>query len=238
MPRRTVVTTKFLTDDRRRTPPTVAPLRHVVFFAWLGRNRTLAVDYLQLWARERPTPHLHVVVSGSADDNLWLQRQAREWHVVWESWLHYTANEFEFRGICRVWELARSLPADQWVGYFHNRGASHGPELTRANRALATSMLQTWCSVPDVLVQRPATQTIGLCHAPAGFAWFNMWWARAGYLVTLPEPTLQVRHYYEMWLSLSAQRHIEQCFSLASRSWGASVSSEGAMSLWEKNGIR
>ena len=37
--------------------------------------------------------------------------------------------------------------------------------------------------------------------APAGWIWFNFWWARASYLKKLVEPVRSTRrHYYEDWL--------------------------------------
>ena len=58
-----------------------------------------------------------------------------------------------------------------------------------------------WRQVIKAFQGNETVDRIGMFSSPAGWMWFNFWWARASYLQTVVEPVRTTRrHYYESWL--------------------------------------
>lgn len=183
---------------------------HLVFFAWLNPQRhkpRLAQQYLRALAAF-PWPanvHLHVVLTGDAGQRhtlvTWLFTGA-PWRPA--SVEQHEGNEFEYRGIRKVHDLARALPPEAWVGYCHNRGESHGANLTPFDQRLLRIVFGDWTQLQRAQqTECPDADAMAAVYAGDQFPWFNFWWARAGYLreVEVPQPQPVWRHYYEEWLA-------------------------------------
>jgi hypothetical protein len=115
----------------------------------------------------------------------------------------------ELRRCCR--ELYSD---DEPILYTHTKGAWNTTMMAAAWRqAMDTQLIEQW---PLRLEQLQQVDAIGLHwltqeenpSAPISSPFFggNFWWANAGYLATLPEPSTESRHHAEGWLGLNNPR--------------------------------
>lgn len=128
-------------------------------------------------------------------------------------------NQFEYRGIHLVWELAK-INSDHIYLYFHSKGISHNvPKRTIHERQIFKGVIEPWKRVLDIFNENPHINKVGLSSSKEGFIWFNFWWARGTYLMQCEEPIItERRHYYEDWLHRKIKdtplSTTEECFSL------------------------
>lgn len=127
-------------------------------------------------------------------------------------------NSHEFRGLDRVWRLAREHPSSTaMIGYFHSKGISSTRYSHQNNRdplgaKLFDRVIRPWKEVEIVLNTMPHINKIGAAFSAAGFMWFNFWWARGSYLSHVEKPILtDRRHYYEDWLGRKVRERKEEC---------------------------
>ena len=67
--------------------------------------------------------------------------------------------------------------------------------------ALHRTVIAPWKRVTDIFATHPEIDKVGSTASPAGWIWWNYWWARASYLVQVEKPIkTERRHYYEDWL--------------------------------------
>lgn len=173
--------------------------KHVVFFAWVDRNRALSHAYLKLYYTLN-IPHcgLHIVLVGNEDNRTYFKSFPR---LRYESLSEFTENQFEYHGIHKVWELAHQVPPGDLLAYFHNKGVTHGPVINPACSNLFFGVLGQWREVERIHREEPELAVWSFVNA-ARFPWFNFWWATAAVVCTLEEPKLNVpRHYYESYMS-------------------------------------
>jgi hypothetical protein len=127
-----------------------------------------------------------------------------------------TKNEFEYRGIKLVHDLARQDPNRNYI-YFHSKGMSHNHGLfTRSleDITLLTRTFSNWRKHIQFLGSG-GIEKIGLfpgvgddnifgrLGGEGGWIWYNFWYATGKYLSNCPEPEITTnRHYYEYWLGL------------------------------------
>lgn len=115
-------------------------------------------------------------------------------------------NRFEFPAISRVWELAHNNENYNYISYLHTKGMSYAKtQRNRAEKYLTNLTFSNWRTIITLFEEQPMIQKVGLFPAEGGWVWYNFWWARAGYVRTLPQPeVVQNRYYYEAWLGSSS----------------------------------
>jgi hypothetical protein len=119
----------------------------------------------------------------------------------------YYENEFEYRGVLKVWELGRiyNTPNDIFL-YFHSKGVTHNPcyEYNRFDNYNA--LLYNFDKTKEVFTIFPEIDKVGFHSGGIGWMWFNFWYARGSYIFQVERPIkTERRHYYEDWLSRKVQ---------------------------------
>jgi hypothetical protein len=124
----------------------------------------------------------------------------------------HSGGQTEYPGIRRVWDVAWEEPfADPQTNdnhvilYFHAKGMFNAPKPRQArshqNSALTKVVVEPWQDIVSLFARNPSLNKAGFAAAPAGWVWYNFWWARASYIRRLVRPILtKRRHYYEDWL--------------------------------------
>ena len=114
----------------------------------------------------------------------------------------YFENEFEYRGILKVWELAQfsNTRTDIFL-YFHSKGVTHHQSYDQNRNDNYNALLKDVEMVEEVFSIFPDIDKIGYMSGGLGWIWLNFWYARGSYLVQVEKPIkTQRRHYYEHWL--------------------------------------
>jgi hypothetical protein len=130
---------------------------------------------------------------------------------VWK----YGTNRYEYPGIRRTWDVARSIhandPSNHLILYFHGKGMVHGPDHDPGrdrslwNKELTDNVVLRWRDVVRAFDEQPDIQKAGYTVSEDGFPWFNFWWARASHVQSLVRPVVtEDRYYYESWISCVA----------------------------------
>jgi hypothetical protein len=136
---------------------------------------------------------------------------------------HNAENKFEYPAISHVWNLASNRAEEyKYIGYLHTKGMSYAQgRRDKLEKVLTHFTFAPWSKTFRVFETYPRINKIGLFPAgvsgkPAGFIWFNFWWARSDYIRTLPKPAEDPnRYYYERWLGLGPQsRDAPDCHSI------------------------
>lgn len=132
-------------------------------------------------------------------------------------------NQFEYRGIHLVWELATFHPEDIYL-YFHSKGMSYNGGRTHDEQQIFQEVICPWKKVINIFNSMNHINKIGLTASQEGWLWFNFWWARGTYLAECEEPIISAnRYYYEDWLHRKLPNTIpssyRECYSLADDSF-------------------
>jgi len=114
---------------------------------------------------------------------------------------HYE-NEFEYRGILKVWELGRIHNASNDIFlYFHSKGITHNPRYEHNRFDNYNAVLRNFDKAKEAFTIFPEIDKIGFLSGGIGWIWFNFWYARGSYIFQVEKPIkTKRRHYYEDWL--------------------------------------
>jgi len=124
----------------------------------------------------------------------------------------FAENTFEYRGIQKAWDLAKSIPEvdrlHHVVLYFHSKGMvfkydNDTETRTRLNLRLTNTIIKPWKLVVRRFAFDPKMNRAGYAVSGRGWIWFNFWYARASYLSRLVKPILKRddRFYFEQHLA-------------------------------------
>eukprot|EP01105_Mastigella_eilhardi_P000980 TRINITY_DN1123_c0_g1_i15.p2 TRINITY_DN1123_c0_g1~~TRINITY_DN1123_c0_g1_i15.p2 ORF type:complete len:307 (+),score=94.62 TRINITY_DN1123_c0_g1_i15:260-1180(+) len=126
----------------------------------------------------------------------------------------HPGNHYEYPGIRRAFDLAaegelRGESEDEQrrhlVLYHHGKGMfSTKGDQTKGGALLTVTpvVVEGWRGIVQRFANDSAMNKAGYITSPAGFHWYNFWWARASYLRLLEPPQVhdEDRFYYERWL--------------------------------------
>jgi hypothetical protein len=127
---------------------------------------------------------------------------------------HYD-NEFEYRGILKVWELGQvHKNQNDIILYFHSKGLTHHKDYANNKNDNYNVILKDINKIKEIFTIFPLIDKIGYCSGGIGWIWYNFWFARGSYINTLEKPinTLR-RHYYEDWLARKVDPGKQFCAS-------------------------
>lgn len=138
-------------------------------------------------------------------------------------------NEWEYRGIHKVWELVQKEPnnSETIFLYFHSKGMTEMKNnRNKHEKILFEKVIDNWKKNIYLFEKVSTINKIGYGASESGFIWFNFWWARASYLKNCVEPVkTNDRFYYERWLALNTNgSNIIECFSTLHNTTGITYS--------------
>lgn len=162
--------------------------------------------YHQLKQIRHMTPHIYVVATVPAGK----EDVFRTWTLRYFPNVEmecYTENEFEYRGIHKVWELSqRYRQRDDLLLYFHSKGITRNASYASNASDNYNLVLREFDKVKEVFTIFPSVDKVGYAASKCGGMWYNFWYARGSYLQSLDEPIqTTLRHYYEYWLARRAE---------------------------------
>jgi hypothetical protein len=125
---------------------------------------------------------------------------------------HYE-NEFEYRGILKVWELGRVHNSkNDIILYFHSKGVTHHPRYEYNKYDEYNVILKDFDKIKEIFTIFPDIDKIGFHSGGIGWIWFNFWFARGSYIFQVEKPIkTESRHYYEDWLGRKVKPGDEYC---------------------------
>lgn len=167
----------------------------------------------------RFTGHITVGLAGPAQDRAiartYLAARFADLHgspVDWAEW----DTGFEQTTLTALHQWAQASPGDAIVLYAHTKGAYNQTDWNAAwRRSMTLYVAGGWQECAGILAD--GYDTAG-CHwltpeqypdaenVPSPFYGGNFWWARAGYIATLPPPAGAARHDAELWIGLGSPR--------------------------------
>jgi hypothetical protein len=115
----------------------------------------------------------------------------------------YYENEFEYRGILKVYELGQIYdnPNDILL-YFHSKGVTHHKSYESNMNDNYNIIFKNIDLIKEVFTLFPKIDKIGYSCGGIGWIWYNFWYVRGSYVKKLEIPIKTTRrHYYEDYLS-------------------------------------
>lgn len=150
---------------------------------------------------------LHIVLSTPNDYNykgfhttlskLFHKKHKVQFHIQHE-------NCHEYPGIKLSHNLALQDPSRfHYILYFHSKSMTRfRGKRESIEKSLHSTVIVPWKEVLDIFKTRPTIDKIGSTYSSFGWVWWNYWWVRASYLVSVESPLKTLRrHYYEDWLA-------------------------------------
>ena len=124
----------------------------------------------------------------------------------------FQENVFEYPGIKTVWEAAQESDPDTIILYFHSKGMTSGEH--DARRKLFTWTIENHYYYAKAFENDPRLDIGCLMPHVEGFAYFNFFWVRAGYVKAhCPKPEISAdRYVWETWLK-PIDAHVPKVFS-------------------------
>lgn len=131
----------------------------------------------------------------------------------------FDENKFEFWGIHRLWEVAKTGKHDYLI-YFHTKGMSYrsGPIMSALGaRSIREILLTYFCfsnykKKIDIFQNIPSVSKIAFlnCRDEDGsrcFSWFNFFWIRSDFVSQQLEEPIENsdRYYYESWNGVTSK---------------------------------
>ena len=115
---------------------------------------------------------------------------------------HYE-NEFEYRGILKVWELGQiHNNANDIILYFHSKGVTHNKSYKDNAKDSYNIILKDINRIKEIFTIFPQIDKIGYSSGGCGWIWYNFWYVRGSYINQVERPIkIDRRHYYEDWLA-------------------------------------
>lgn len=114
----------------------------------------------------------------------------------------YYENEFEYRGILKVWQLGQKHGAkNDIILYFHSKGVTRHSSYQDTAKEPHHLILKNINKIKEIFTIFPKIDKIGFCNSKLGWVWYNFWYARGSYIKNVETPIkTDRRHYYEDWL--------------------------------------
>jgi hypothetical protein len=101
----------------------------------------------------------------------------------------YYENEFEYRGILKVWELGKIYnKRHDIILYFHAKGTSHHPNYDYNRNDPYNIILKNIDLIKEIFSIFPPIDKIGYCSGGTGWIWYNFWYARGSYINLVEKP--------------------------------------------------
>ena len=124
----------------------------------------------------------------------------------------YTENEFEYRGILKVWEIGQIYNKyNDIILYFHSKG------ITRNNKYISNQnddyniILKDINKIKEIFSIFPSIDKVGYSAGGIGWIWYNFWYARGSYINQVEKPIkTKRRHYYEDWVARKVENKEDQ----------------------------
>ena len=115
----------------------------------------------------------------------------------------YYENEFEYRGIKKVWELGQiHNNKNDILLYFHSKGITHNPWYKFNKEDNYNIILKDIELIKEIFKIFPKIDKIGYSSGGAGWIWYNFWYVRGSYISQVERPVKTTRrHYYEDYIA-------------------------------------
>jgi len=115
----------------------------------------------------------------------------------------YYENEYEYRGILKVWELGQvNNKKNDIILYFHSKGITHHQNYEFVKNDNHNVILQDINKITEIFSIFPDIDKVGYSSGGLGWIWYNFWYARGSYVNRVEKPLkTERRHYYEDWLA-------------------------------------
>ena len=114
----------------------------------------------------------------------------------------YYENEFEYRGILKVWELGQKYNSrNDIILYLHSKGVTHYTNYSFNSNDNYNIILKDKNKIEEIFSIFPKVDKIGYSSSSYGSIWYNFWFVRSSYIFNIEKPVkTNRRHYYEEWL--------------------------------------
>jgi hypothetical protein len=114
----------------------------------------------------------------------------------------YFTNEYEYRGILKVWDLAQKHnKRNDIILYFHSKGVTRHSDYTMNKQDDYNIILTDIDKIKEIFTIFPTIDKVGFSCSELGWLWYNFWFVRGSYAYMLEKPIkTERRHYYEDWL--------------------------------------
>ena len=115
----------------------------------------------------------------------------------------YYTNEYEYRGILKVWELAQQHnKRNDIILYFHSKGVTRHENYSINKHDKYNIILKDLDKIKEIFTIFPVIDKVGYSCSNRGIIWYNFWFVRGSYAQLVEKPIkTERRHYYEDWLS-------------------------------------
>jgi hypothetical protein len=125
----------------------------------------------------------------------------------------YYENEFEYRGILKVWELGQLYNnKNDIIFYFHSKGVTHSSNYESHKNDDYNIVLKDIDLIKEIFTIFPKIDKVGFLAGGIGWLWSNFWYARGSYIYTIEKPLKTTRrHYYEDWLARTVENNDKLC---------------------------
>jgi hypothetical protein len=211
--------------------PVIPPI-HIVYFVFLKEPRwkTIISGQCKDIINSEIPAYVHVVVSAPSElvqQGVQYINQLFSTYVYGYDIISQTENQYEYPGLHRLYQLAHTLPKDTLFLYFHSKGMVFHNQKGRLyeEEVLTSELLYTWKEYVSVFKNNPQVNKAGLFpgHVPekanvpdSGFIYWNFFWIRGTYVITLPPPKVpkpndtNERWQYEVWIGKGTT---DDCYS-------------------------
>jgi len=114
----------------------------------------------------------------------------------------YYENEFEYRGIKKVWELGQiHNKRNDIILYFHSKHITRSEWYYYVSKHDYIAVLKEMDKVKEIFTIFPSIDKVGWMSGGNGWIWINFWYARGSYISRVEKPLkTEQRFYYEDWL--------------------------------------
>lgn len=115
----------------------------------------------------------------------------------------YYENEFEYRGINKIWELGQIYnKRNDILLYFHSKGITHNTCYESNKNDIYNIILNDIELIEEIFTIFPTIDKIGYSSGGIGCMWYNFWYVRGSYINNVEKPIKTTRrHYYEDYIS-------------------------------------
>jgi len=115
----------------------------------------------------------------------------------------YYENEFEYRGIKKIWELGQTYnKRNDILLYFHSKGVTHNKSYESNKNDEYNIILKDIELIKEIFTIFPKIDKIGFSSGGIGWLWYNFWYVRGSYINQVEKPVkTDRRHYYEDYIS-------------------------------------
>ena len=127
----------------------------------------------------------------------------------------YYENEFEYRGIKRIWELGQIHNGrNDILLYFHSKGITRNYSHESNRYDNYNVILNDIELIKEIFTIFPKIDKIGYSSGVIGWLWFNFWYVRGSYINQVEQPIKTTRrHYYEDYISRKVNSESEKYHS-------------------------